>query len=231
MIVFYSQNLDESSGTLDNEEARHCMKVLRKKIGDSFTVVDGKGGHFNCIIESTTKTEVYFKIHETYKEIEPDYLPILGISLLKNTKRFDWFLEKACEIGVKSIQPLICHRTEKSKIKMERSNAIILTAMKQSLSWHLPELNIPISFEDFLLPSYDRKKFICHFNLENDHLFDCLNRGESPIILIGPEGDFTPNEIKLATRSGFRTVNISRRRLRTETAGIVATQFVATKNL
>ena len=231
MIVFYSQNLDESSGNLDEEEARHCIRVLRKKIGDTITVVDGKGGLFQCVIESTTKTVVHFKILEASKEIEPNYLPVLGISLLKNTKRFEWFLEKACEIGVKCIQPIICHRTEKSKIKIERGKSILLTAMKQSLNWHMPELKMPVTFEDYVLRPSDHMKFICQFNPENEQLIDCLELGKSPIILIGPEGDFTNDEIKMATDNGFRKVNISHRRLRTETAGIVATQFVAMKNL
>lgn len=231
MIVFYSDNMDQSSGILDKDEARHCVKALRKRIGDSIKVFDGKGAGYECLIKEINRHEVHFDVKRTEVcELIP-YLPRIGISLLKNTSRFEWFLEKAVEIGVHSVHPLICNRTEKSSLKMERSKGIMISAMKQSLRAFLPRLYEPVSFHEFVdgVSTKDRN-FICHYEENNPHLYDALSSEEACTLLIGPEGDFSDDEMKRAREQGFIDVNISSTRLRAETAGIVALDIVALRS-
>jgi 16S rRNA (uracil1498-N3)-methyltransferase len=148
----------------------------------------------------------------------------LAIALTKNASRLEWFLEKATEIGVQSITPLITSRTEKKSFKHERGEKIVIAAMKQSLRFHLPILSQAISIEELLESerNLSHNKFVGHYKPENKQLKDSVEKGNSTTILIGPEGDFTENEIVAVTQAGFTSINLGNHRLRTETAGIVA---------
>ncbi|MEE9371810.1 MAG: RsmE family RNA methyltransferase [Saprospiraceae bacterium] len=230
MIVFYSQLINAEFGELSAEDSRHCYKVLRKKIGDNITVLDGKGNIHQCKIIEIERNNVTFTI-QSYKHSEPDiYHPTIGMSLLKNTNRFEWFLEKATEIGVQNIQPLECNRTLKGKFRKDRAEAIVISAMKQSMRAYFPILNEVKVIKDVLSNTNYQHKYICHYALGNPHLLDTLQVGIASFILIGPEGDFTDEELSIAHQNGWQQVNISESRLRTETAGITACQIVALKN-
>ncbi len=231
MIVFYSQNIDETTGILHENEAWHCTQVLRKRMNDQITVLDGLGNKYDCMIRSFTKAEVHFDIVKIIREKPISYLPIVAISLLKNTSRFEWFLEKICEIGVKRIQPIICQRTEKLKLRMDRAHTILISSMKQSMRSYLPELKEPMPFGCIIDQVTENHKFICHFDQGNPYLFHTLDKGKPAFLLIGPEGDFTDNELKMAITKGYQPINISKVRLRTETAGIVAAQTIAARNV
>jgi len=230
MIVFYCHNIEGGRGVLNQEDSKHCSKVLRKKVGDKISVFDGKGGvHHSRIIE-ISRNEVVFTIEKTNVETSPSYLPVIGISILKNTNRLEWFLEKATEIGVESIIPMICDRTLKNKFRKDRAQSIVISAMKQSLRTHLPIVKAEEKFANAISNIHFEQKYICKYDAENPHLYDEIDPGKPSFILIGPEGDFSDKEMILARSLGFKSVNISRSRLRTETAGITACQIIALKN-
>jgi len=210
------------------------MKVMRHRVGDELMVTDGKGKLFSSRIISEGKKEVTFEIIQLKKE-EPAPTPQIHIAIAptKNIDRFEFFLEKATEIGIAQITPIITQRSERDKIKQERLQKIILAAMKQSLRLWLPKLNELISLKDFFthdsrLTTHD---FICHCQSQNlPSLASLYKRGENVLIMIGPEGDFTSEEITLAEQNGFASVSLSESRLRTETAGIIALNTIQILN-
>jgi 16S rRNA (uracil1498-N3)-methyltransferase len=229
MIVFYSDKIDKNSILLDEEEARHCAKVLRKNVGEQITVLDGAGGIFDCNIVEMRKREVLLEIKSQTSALIQEKLPEIGICLLKNPGRFEWFLEKAVEIGVRSIQPLISSRTEKKTLKEDRSRSILISAMKQSMRPFLPVLQSVTSLEKYL-ESVTSPRYICHYAEDNGHLYDVIDEGSYNALLIGPEGDFSDDELKIAEKNNWKKVNIGNTRLRSETAALMALQIVNTKN-
>jgi len=162
-----------------------------------------------------------------------DYRVHVAISPLKNNDRFEWFIEKAVEIGIDEITPLICSRTEKNRIKRERLDNLILSAMKQSVKAYLPILNEPVTVDEFTGNSYSGRKLIAHCNNEisREPVNDAIRKGEDVVIMIGPEGDFTPEEVRKAAKAGFVSVHFGNSRLRTETAGVMACCSVYLTNL
>jgi len=143
--------------------------------------------------------------------------------------RFEWFLEKATEIGIDEITPIICSRSERKVIKTERGNRILLSAMKQSLKYHLPQLNEAISLSDFLKQDFEGAKYIAHCEDGEKNELKTVSKAEKTLILIGPEGDFNPKEIELALQNQFKAVSLGTSRLRTETAGIIAVHTINIK--
>lgn len=230
MIVFFSDNINAHLGELNEEDSKHCYKVLRKKEGDKITVLDGKGGIHVCHIQQIEKNKVTFKVIETSNFAPDEYLPNIGISLLKNANRLEWFLEKATEIGVQSIQPLQCQRTLKGKFRIDRAEAIIKSATKQCMRPYLPAVCEVKTFSEIINSCSLEQKFICSYDETHDHLYDRLIPNLTSYILIGPEGDFHENELIKAKDHGWIPVNISNSRLRTETAAITTCQIVALKN-
>jgi 16S rRNA (uracil1498-N3)-methyltransferase len=164
------------------------------------------------------------------KEKQHNYHLHIAIAPTKNMDRFEWFLEKATEIGIDEITPIICSRSERKVIKTERCNRILLSAMKQSLKVHLPKLNEAISLNDFLKQDYEGAKYIAHCEDGEKKELKIVNKTEKYLILIGPEGDFSPKEIDLALHNQFKAVSLGTSRLRTETAGIVAVHTLNLKN-
>ncbi len=209
--------------TLEEDTSRHVVQVLRMKAGEELNLTDGNGNLFSCSISDANKKHTVVEIKGTRYRVQGTRRVSVAISLLKNTNRFEWFLEKATEIGVSEILPLVCERTEKEKFRLERMNAICISAMLQSQQCWLPVLREPVAFKDALLIPAD-KKFIAHCEegnkqeLSNQH----IGTPAHSLICIGPEGDFTPDEIKLAMQQGFIPVSLGETRLRTETAGVVA---------
>lgn len=221
--IFFIDTLSSYTEVVLSEEAsRHIVQVLRMKTGEALQLTDGKGNLWLARIldDHKKKTRVEIERHE-FKPARTRKTAI-AISLIKNTSRFEWFLEKATEIGITSIIPLICDRTEKQHFRHDRMNGILISAMLQSQQVWMPELTDPVAFGKFVPDTSYAQKFIAH--CEEDQKNSLAGRpGQEPaVILIGPEGDFSRYEIKLALEHGFVPVSLGETRLRTETAGIVA---------
>ena len=233
MNIFYAPTIEAGQLILSEEEARHCVQVLRHKSGDIIQVVDGKGGRYVGQISTTGKRQCSVDIVE--QEIQPANRAIqlhLAIAPTKNINRFEWLLEKATEIGIEYIHPLLCEHSERKKIRKDRLERILVAAMKQSQRAHLPVLTEMTSFSDFLeqLPP-DTQRFIAHcVDGPKMHLQNQLIPGKDIVILVGPEGDFSPAEIEEAVQHEFVPVHLGQTRLRTETAGLFACSIVQLKN-
>ncbi|HHH50195.1 MAG TPA: 16S rRNA (uracil(1498)-N(3))-methyltransferase [Saprospiraceae bacterium] len=229
MNIFYAQNIDNSWIRLEAEEARHCVQVLRKKIGDCIYVVDGNGNFYECELTEAGKKNCLLSIQKTIQAYhQRSFYLHIAIAPTKNINRLEWFLEKATEIGIDEITPLLCFHSERKIIKTQRLNRVLLTAMKQSLKAKLPLLNPMTPFKDFI---HNRKptqqSFIAHCQQGNENqLKEKYKSKQSVCILIGPEGDFSEAEILLALSNGFEAITLGPNRLRTETAGIVACHTV-----
>jgi 16S rRNA (uracil1498-N3)-methyltransferase len=223
---FYIQTTGDAHTliTLDEDNSKHIIQVLRMKVDEKLLLTDGKGNLFTCAIADEHKKKCVVKIRDTRHKAQGARKISIAISLLKNTNRFEWFLEKATELGVTEIIPLICERTEKLKFRFDRMQNILISAMLQSQQVWLPELQEPIELEKIISSSHQAQKFIAHCAEDAKvDLAEAINSAtNSQIILIGPEGDFTKDEIELAKKNHFVAVTLGETRLRTETAGIVA---------
>ena len=223
--LFYLETIDEQHSTLmlSEEASKHIVQVLRMTIGERLQLTDGKGILLTAeIINDHKKSCAVQKI--SIEKIDPSQKQItIAISLVKNASRFEWFLEKATEIGVTTIIPLICSRTEKQHFRFDRMKGIITSAMLQSHQSWLPILQEPVSFEKFILNEKSESKFIAHCEADDkkNHI-NTFPKSTSSVILIGPEGDFTLAEIEVAIKNNFIPVSLGDNRLRTETAGMVA---------
>ena len=231
MQLFYNPSIDKDTKqiTFNKIESRHIVKVLRKKEGDQIYITNGKSQLFVCQITMANDKKclaVIFSKEE--KQKLRDYYLHVAIAPTKNNDRFEWFLEKATEIGIDEITPIICDNSERKFIKPERLEKIILAATKQSLKFQLPKLNSVISFGDFLKKEHKNTVYIAHCeNSEKSNLKTCIKPKESATILIGPEGDFSFKEISNGIKSGFIPITLGNTRLRTETAAIVAVQNIS----
>ena len=233
MSLFFNPDIP-TKGTfvLDKTESKHCLKVLRKSAGDQIIVTDGKGYLYTCLLldEEISGCALEVVSKEQGYGIRPTSLHI-AISPVKNPARFEWFLEKATEVGIEKITPVICTRTEKHQVKAERCHNLMISAMKQSERVLLPELAEPQLFDDLFRSALPSQRFVawCGDSLK-PFLPALMEPDADTIILIGPEGDFTPEEIAMATHHGFQPVSLGSARLRTETAGIFACLAFNIKN-
>ncbi len=230
MQLFYNSNITESTEqfSFNKEESKHITKVLRKKEGDFLNITNGKGWLFKAEISIANIKNCVAKIIE--KELQPKhkYNLHLAVAPTKMNDRYEWFLEKATEIGVDSITPIICDHSERKVIKQERFEKIIQSAMKQSLNCYLPKLNEVIKFNDFIKQDFKGQLFIAHCEETDRKLLKAeLQSTKDVTILIGPEGDFSVKEIETAIQNKFIPVTLGATRLRTETAAIVACHSVA----
>jgi len=223
---FYVEKVPTETGALvelDENATRHLVQVLRKRSGDSIIITDGGGTMLLAELAESQKKKSTVVVKEV--EIIPESLPriTIAISLLKNVSRFEWFLEKATETGVYEIIPLLCERTEKIHLRPERSKNILVSAMLQSQQYRLPRLGSPVNYREWLKTVQGDNLFIAHC-VEGDKqkLGDIARLEGNKLICIGPEGDFTPEEINAAAERGFTPVSLGNTRLRTETAGIAA---------
>jgi 16S rRNA (uracil1498-N3)-methyltransferase len=230
---FYKEDITSSSTqiNLDENTSKHVVQVLRMQNGEQLQLTNGKGDLFTGEITDNNRKKCGLKIL-SHSLLTTHHSQItIAISLLKNTTRFEWFLEKATEIGVTQIIPLICDRTEKTAFKFERLNSILISAMLQSQQCWLPVLQLPQQFNKFAAQQFNyTKKFIAHCeNEENKRLLSTHHSALSThqLMLIGPEGDFSPKEIELALQNNFIPVSLGNTRLRTETAGVVAATLLA----
>jgi RNA methyltransferase, RsmE family len=229
MHVFYCPDIGGNRYSLNRyslseNEARHCCGVLRLSVDDLIYLIDGKGGFYTAkIVGLSTKCCIVDIIDAKYNYEERNYKLHIAIAPTKNIDRFEWFLEKATEIGIDEITPIICEHSERQILKIERAEKIIIAAAKQSIKAFLPKINEAMSFKKFITQNFDCKKLIAHCDKgEKVLLQNSINSNENALILIGPEGDFSPTEIELARQNNFMEISLGSSRLRTETAGVHA---------
>ena len=236
MELFFSKNINNDIVILDRFESKHCIKVLRKKIGDKINIVNGKGVLYSGVIVSDNYNECHVKIVNKINNYDKkDYYVHIAISPIKNHNRLEWFIEKSVEIGIDEISFIACDRTLRNTIKMNRILNTSISAMKQTLKASLPRINNICTLDEFIKNNKESNKFICHLEYENkSDLFEFKDQFKSKkksCILIGPEGDFTLDEIKKAELYDFVSINLGKNRLRTETAGIVACHLLNLINI
>ena len=223
MTIFYAPDIRRSA-VLPEEESQHAVKVLRLQAGGEICIVDGKGGYFKAVITHPHPKKCFVEIIEELPEIGArNYKLHIAIAPTKNIERFEWFLEKAVEIGIDEITPIITRFSERKIIKPERLQKIIVSASKQSQKSRFPQLNPLCTFSGLLKNSTASEKFIAHCGSgERQLLQNLCKKASDTLILIGPEGGFSPEEVENAVFNHFVPVSLGNSRLRTETAGITA---------
>src|ERR1700744_662551 len=226
MQLFYTPDIDllHSQYFLNEEESKHAIRVMRLEKGEEVQLIDGKGGLYTASILDPHPKRVILQINSVIPAFNKrnHYLHI-AIAPTKNIERTEWFLEKATEIGIDEISLIICQRSERKEAKVERLNKIITSAIKQSIKAYHPVLNEPVSFNQFLTAPFTGQKFIAHCEPgDKFSLKDELKPLGKYLIMIGPEGDFTPKEIDDALNNGFKAITLGESRLRTETAALEA---------
>jgi 16S rRNA (uracil1498-N3)-methyltransferase len=229
MQLFYNPNIDEQTEnfSFDKEESRHIIKVLRRKDSDILHVTNGKGLLFETEITLASDIKCLVAVRTVKKTPEPKYHLHLAVAPTKMNDRFEWFLEKATEIGIQEITPIFCDRSERKSINLERFEKIVLSALKQSNETYLPKLNQAVSFKDFVKQEVSGMKVIAHCEeTDKTSLKQILQPNQDVTIMIGPEGDFSEKEIALALENNFKPVALGATRLRTETAAVVACHSV-----
>lgn len=228
MHIFYTPQIINGDCTLTEEESKHCVKVLRLAHGDQISLIDGAGGYYLATIDDANPKHCTFSIEQKTENYgQRNYKVNIAIAPTKNADRIEWFTEKAVEMGIDTITPLICQRSERRTINTDRLEKIILSAMKQSIKAFKPVLDEPTDFSTFVKASRSGKKLIAHCMETDRASLKSMVDGESEYtILIGPEGDFSPAEVELAVANGYRCVHLGDSRLRTETAGLAACHTV-----
>lgn len=231
MNLFYIENIiaaptgrHEKYYQLSVEDSKHVIKVLRLKLEDQIYLTDGNGFLYRTKIVDDNPKHCKVEIRETIKKHKPrDVYIHIAIAPTKSIDRFEWFIEKATEIGVDEITPILCERSERKTIRLDRTEKVLISSMKQSLKAFKPKLNAITKFKDILIENNFTTKCIAHCEpIDKVSLKNVEIRNKEILILIGPEGDFTSTEIELAKKYEFEEVSLNKSRLRTETAGIVA---------
>ncbi len=234
MQLFYTPNIEKTDKQIifSKDESRHIAKVLRKNQGDILKVTNGKGSLFTAEIIEANPKQCLAKVIKFEEEVSKPYRLHLVVAPTKMNDRYEWFLEKATEIGIDEITPIICDHSERKTIKLNRYERVLQSAMKQSLHYRLPVINEAIAFSEFITTEVKGQKFIAHCeeDIPRISLKNEAKEKETITILIGPEGDFSPEEIKLALENEWRAVSLGDSRLRTETAAIVACHTIALIN-
>ena len=234
MQLFYAPEISLPRYTLPEEESKHCVRVLRMSIGDELFLTDGRGSMYRCKVvnDNVKRCEVEIVEHlEEYGRLP--YSLSMAVAPTKNIDRFEWFLEKATEVGISEVWPIECEHSERRQIKEDREEKVITAAVKQSLKAYHPILHPLTPLKRLLAMPFDGQKYIAHCNSEigeREYLGSIVKKGENMLILIGPEGDFSPEEIKFALQNGFKPISLGNQRLRTETAAVVATVITSTIN-
>jgi 16S rRNA (uracil1498-N3)-methyltransferase len=221
--LFYQPQISEGIHYLDEEESRHCIKVLRKNAGDLIHITDGKGFFYDAVISKPDFRKCEFSIQKTIAAETRGYQIHIAIAPTKNADRIEWFVEKATEFGIDKITLIECENSERTFLKTERLRKLAVSAMKQSLKATLPIIDELISFSTFITGSKENNKFIAYVDSSNPvQLQGVAVKGQASVVLIGPEGDFSVGEVNEAIDAGFIKVSLGKSRLRTETAAIAA---------
>ena len=223
MYLFYTPDI-ETSHCLSKEESGHCIRVLRYTRGDEILLTDGKGNTYTARITNPHPRHCEFEILSQEKQQKSHHFHLhIAIAPTKNIERMEWMAEKCTEIGVDEITPLLCRFSERKQIREDRLQKIILSAAKQSLTPYLPILHPLTDFDTFVRQAREETRFIAHcYKEDKRELRNEIQKGKSCLVLIGPEGDFSQEEVQTALSLGFVPVSLGNSRLRTETAGIVA---------
>ncbi len=232
MQLFYVPNISGNEIILDETESKHAIRVLRLQKGTRIQIVDGNGGFYEAEISDANPKKCRLSIlNSTFDFGKKDFHLHIAIAPTKNTDRFEWFLEKATEVGIDEITPILTSHSERKTVNHDRLEKILISAMKQSLKAYLPQLNGLMSFKELVVSNKTENKFIAYCDeIQKNHLKDLASKGNNTLVLIGPEGDFSPEEVQLAIENGFKVVSLGESRLRTETAGIVACHIVNLAN-
>ena len=236
MNLFYAPDIAQTL-YLPEEESQHCVKVLRMKAGDRIHIIDGVGGLYEAeILESHPKRTQVSILSEQHEYGRRPFRLHLAVAPTKNIDRFEWFVEKATEIGFDELTPLCCRYSERKVIKPERIEKILVSAAKQSLKAYVPRLNPMTTFKDFINNSLSltphSSLFIAHcYDQPKQHLLHACPPASNVVVMVGPEGDFSEEEVELALRNSFQAITLGDARLRTETAGVVACHLVTIANL
>jgi 16S rRNA (uracil1498-N3)-methyltransferase len=232
MHIFYTPTIDSNEYVLDEEESKHCVRVLRLKEQDPVFLIDGHGGFYHARILDANPKHCKVFVYQKYTEFgRRNYRLSIAIAPTKNIERLEWFLEKSTEIGIDRIIPMVCQQSERKIIKPERLTKIIAEAIKQSKQAYMPVLDDLCSFNELVGQEFSGSKLIAYCDEDfRPNLKNVLLPGENVLILIGPEGDFSTDEIKTALGRGYKGVSLGNSRLRTETAGVVACHTVCLIN-
>lgn len=236
MQLFYAPDIVPPLHSLTEEESRHCIRVLRLSAGDTLHITDGRGNLFCCRLTDADPRRCTVRVESVREEWEK--LPctlVMAVAPTKNGERFEWFLEKATEVGVSRIIPLETERSERRTFRPERGERVITAAMKQSLKAYRPQLHPLTPLRELAAAPFAGRKLIAHCDAARTaagkaHLARTLLPGEAALVLIGPEGDFSPAEIDFALAHGFEEITLGVQRLRTETAAVAATVIVSAVN-
>lgn len=224
MHIFYTPDLNSETYILNEEESKHCIKVLRLGPGSVIYLVDGKGGFYDAVIDDPHPKRTKLKILSARQNFgkRNHYLHI-AIAPTKNIERIEWFMEKATEIGIDEITPIFCSHSERKEIKTERLNKVITAAVKQSIKAYHPKLNEAVRFDELILKNSNSQKFIAHcIESGKTTLKEQIKLNSDYLVVIGPEGDFSPEEVNAAVNQNFIPVSLGDSRLRTETAALEA---------
>jgi len=229
---FYEPKLVDANlpFVLSEATSKHCVQVLRMKVGESLNLTDGKGNLYIASLLSADKQKSVALIEKTSFTPQSNNCNSIGISVLKNADRFEWMLEKITEIGIKDIYPLICKRTEHQRFRYDSMQQILVAAILQSEQVWLPVLHEPIDVIKLIQTATHPQKLIAHCEEDSKNTINNLLTSSNSLILIGPEGDFTPEEISIAKSKAFLPVSLGNTRLRTETAGVVAITLLANRS-
>lgn len=231
MFIFYQPEVSDGHHFLTEEESKHCVKVLRHQPGDHIRVQDGHGNLFDARITSAHSKKCEFEVIHTEFQPPPPFSIHIALAPTKNIDRTEWFVEKAVEIGVQQISFIHCKNSERKVLKTDRLERKALSAMKQSQHLYLPAVHDIMPFEQFVRSAKEEEKYIAHVDFTNPRkLHQVATPGQQYCLLIGPEGDFTENELRIALDYGFQKVSLGNSRLRTETAGIVGCQTLQLVN-
>lgn len=226
MELFFDPNFT-GKGILCESESKHCINVLRHKADDIITIADGKGKYYKGKIITAHHKRCEIAHIETIEHTQPNISIHLAVAPTKNIDRFEWLIEKATELGISEITPLLCHHSERKKIRIDRIEKIAVAAMKQSLKAYVPIVNDLIPFEKFINKIDNNASFIAHcYKTEKESLKKAYSQQKKITLLIGPEGDFSEQEVKQAIQAGCCAVSLGSSRLRTETAGVVAVHTI-----
>lgn len=234
MQLFYNSEIDENQKDIEfpRDESKHIVRVLRKNEGDVLEVTNGRGFLFSVRITEANPNRCKAEIIASKKDKPASWHLHLAVAPTKMNDRYEWFLEKATEIGLHEVTPVICDHSERKHVKLNRFERVLQSAMKQSLHFSLPKLNEAENLMEFLKKDIPGQKFIAHCEegMQRFQLKDKVDAASKVTILIGPEGDFSSEEIKLALKNGWQPVSLGNSRLRTETAAIVACHTIALAN-
>ena len=232
MKRFFATLIQSDNVLLSEEEAHHCLQVLRAKDGEIIEIINGKGDLWEAQLNITSKKHHNIQLLKQKANQEPNTAKCsLAVALTKNIDRIEWLIEKATEIGLVNFYPIITHRTERKQVRMDRLDKIVLAAMKQSQRLWKPEIFEPLPFEKFInLPIESQRYFgHCETDLSKNPLSEIYPKDQQALIMIGPEGDFTEDEIMMAIQNNFQAVSIGEARLRVETAAIAACSWMNLK--